>query len=768
MKYERQRLLLGYLLAYGAVVMVYRAIPFLSIPTLGQVVWISGFAKSFVNAGWPYIKAVNFGIPAQAPIAFGLAGTLLESLLIQIFKLPAYDAYAFGALIWLFVALVGAISFAGMLGTSRTRAPYFALIYMTLPVVWVHAGYSMLSFGFALLPLYVFSAFRIVYHFHEKSRAFFARGLDILLFVFVSFLAIFMDGYTYVMFCCATFIVFVTAFLRGDGSRVQLLVVTAPVICISGALSCLAYAHYVGTFGFSPAPMDFLRGWGVDIVMLLIPSKNVSWLCDLLHVSVARSFREFFGDGSVWASTFCAPLLLFGALGFCVGRLHRFATPLLLISAVAFYFALGPSLKINSLRPANERKDGSESPLMPDQFAVMPTGSALLYANVPGLKSMRAPYRWCALSFVGLFGLTILLLEELFKRKRVGAACCVVVLLIATNIPNLPRRLVDSIRYREAMKRMISDLGPLNNDVGRGRRAVFYPQGNDFLATFLSSEGNYYTYNVGGDKNVELARRSWPSPVVVFFSAPFDGCLEFEIARILLSGKADCVVIPYFNMKWHAFEWPPDEKSVKEIEKAGFFLETASKVKTRYGSLISRLSKDANFDVKDTDLYAVISLSTAVAKSVLTTIEKGVPVTFEKCSQGLLCLRSGWSVAEQCGTWSDGDVATMAMRVKGGSQQDLAMTIESFALVNERHPLQEVEVDVNGHFVKTLKFTSSSRVSNVLTVSKAYCSQNDGMLNTEFKIKDPTSPAELGISTDSRKLGMYLMSLKVDPVPDSH
>jgi hypothetical protein len=484
-------------------------------------------------------------------------------------------------------------------------------------------------------------------------------------------------------------------------------------------------------------------------------------------LSVTRSFREYFGDSSVWTSTFCAPLLLFGSLGFYFGRLNRFATPLLLISIFAFYFALGPSLKVNSLRPASERKDVNELPFMPAQFAVMPTGSALIYASVPGFKSMRATYRWCALLFVVLFGATILLLEELFRRKRSGSACSVVVLLIAMNSPDLSGSFIDSIRNRQVMKRMIDDLRPLTNVVGRGRRAVFYPQGNDFMANFLSSEGNYYTYNVGGDKNVELASRSWPSPILAFFSAPFNECLELEIARVLLSGKADCVVIPYFNMQWHALEWPPDEISVSRIQKMGFFLKTASEVKVHYASFISRLSRNVNFKVKDTDLYAVISLSTVAEKSGLTTIETGTPVTFQDCSLALLYLQSGWSVAEQSGIWTEGDVATMAMRLKDGSEQDLTMTIESWALVSDRHPSQEIEVDVNGHFVKSLKFINSSIVSNVLTVSKEYLRGSDGMLNTEFRIKDPTSPAELGINADSRKLGMHLMSLKVDPVPDS-
>src|SRR6476646_9788976 len=171
-----KRVLLSYLLSFGVVVLVYRAIPFLSIPSPQQIVWLSGFSESFVNAGWPSLKAVNFGIPTPAPIPFGLAGALLESILIRLFRLPAYDAYAFSALLWLFLALIGASSLARLLGANRTRAPYFSLIYLTLPIVWVHAGYSMLSFGIALLPLYLFSAFRISYFFQENARGLFALG----------------------------------------------------------------------------------------------------------------------------------------------------------------------------------------------------------------------------------------------------------------------------------------------------------------------------------------------------------------------------------------------------------------------------------------------------------------------------------------------------------------------------------------------------------------------------------------------------------------
>lgn len=64
--------------ALTVVAVVYGAVPFVALPTLGQALWVSSFAQSFANSGWPSIFAHNFGLPAPAPIAFGLSGALVE------------------------------------------------------------------------------------------------------------------------------------------------------------------------------------------------------------------------------------------------------------------------------------------------------------------------------------------------------------------------------------------------------------------------------------------------------------------------------------------------------------------------------------------------------------------------------------------------------------------------------------------------------------------------------------------------------------------
>jgi hypothetical protein len=750
------------------VIIVYGAIPFVSIPTLGEFVWASGFAQSFLNAGWPSVRAINFGIPAHMPIPFGLAGAFLESTVMYLFHVKAWDAYAIGAVIWLALALVGCICLARLIGACDIKAAYYSLVYLTLPVVWNHAGYTMVSFGFALLPLYVYSAFRLIYEFYRKDRALAGRWMDCLFFVSVIMLAVFMDGYTYVMSLTGTIVIYAIALLRGDAPRRWLVVVTGPVIVFAAAISYVVYTKYLGVSSFVTAPIDFFRGFGVDIVMMLIPSREVSWLADHLGLSASRSVREFFGDRSVWTTTFCAPLLACGAVGFYLGRACRFALPFLAISIIGFYFSLGPSLKINSLRPPNYGRLTVAGPAwvsdMPRESALMSTGSAILDEHVPGFMSMRATYRWCGLLFTGLFGLSVLLFNELGKAKRRSITVMSSLLpgiIIATNLPHMQRRWEYHSTLRGEMRRMDSDLEPLNKYVGRGRRTVFYPAGNDFLVNYLAAKGGYYAYNVGGDKNLELASKSWPASIQQLFVAPLD-CLEPQIIRVLASEAVDTVVIPYFDKCWDSTGWPPDEVSRRRLSRWGIEIPSVADTRAKYAPTIARLSADPNLTVKAEALYAVIALKSAADLKALRNIDVGSENDFRSCSEGLVYLQTGWSVAESWGTWSEGDTATVVMHVRGAYREKIVLTIGAFGFVNDLRPIQDVELYINKQFFKHLRFDSATVVSSTVDIVMDFLKASGGWLNLEFRIHDPKSPVDLKINDDPRKIGMGLVFLRLD------
>src|SRR5258708_25716209 len=110
------KVLLSYCAAFFVLVIVYGVIPFRSISDPGEIVWLSGFADSFVNSGWSSLKATNFGIPAPVPLPFGLARAVLQGVFIWSFKLHAVDAYSLALIIWLFLALLAFAGLRRMLG----------------------------------------------------------------------------------------------------------------------------------------------------------------------------------------------------------------------------------------------------------------------------------------------------------------------------------------------------------------------------------------------------------------------------------------------------------------------------------------------------------------------------------------------------------------------------------------------------------------------------------------------------------------------------
>ena len=146
-------------LAAMFILLVHGVIPFLTVPTVGQAVWTTGFSASFINRSVLTIQATNFGSPTPARIAFGLAGAYPAALLIAAGLHPV-DAYSATAAIWLTVALFGTWGMSRSFGLSVPTAMLTALVWMVSPIVWGHSGYSMLSFGFALMPLYFWNTLR--------------------------------------------------------------------------------------------------------------------------------------------------------------------------------------------------------------------------------------------------------------------------------------------------------------------------------------------------------------------------------------------------------------------------------------------------------------------------------------------------------------------------------------------------------------------------------------------------------------------------------
>jgi hypothetical protein len=140
----------------------------------------------------------------------------------------------------------------------------------------------------------------------------------------------------------------------------------------------------------------------------------------------------------------------------------------------------------------------------------------------------------------------------------------------------------------------------------------------------------------------------------------------------------------------------------------------------------------------------------------------GERISFAQGGTSLKYAGSGWSGAEPWGTWTEGSTSIVILTPSVVPERDMALSIEGQAFLTDKHPVQDIEVLVNRHPVETLHYEfPASLDTRVITIPKSFIQEKKGPLIIEFKIKDPKSPAELGLSSDTRRLGLGLVSLRL-------
>ncbi|MFP8780616.1 hypothetical protein [Hydrogenophaga sp. RWCD_12] len=527
---------------------VHGALPRWMVPVQWQMVWSGGFAESLANQGWFSLYANNFGAPARAPISFGLSGVWPMAVLIRL-GLALPDAYAMTVALWLAVAFAGAAALALRLGAHRRVALMLATCWLTLPMVWGHAWYSMLALGIALLPTYLLVTLGLL----QSQRG--SLNLKVrwtVLTLVVAGVAVFMDGYTFVMYGVGSLLLVATAFVMAPGARKPALRALA-VQLMALAVAYLAYRRYVGELPLESTPLDMFRGMALDLHYLVVPTLRAYPLWDVIGWSSARSALDQFGDASVWTTTFALPLVVTGLVAWVGCRSRSVVTVAAsVIVVLAFYLALGPSLKV--LSAASFALHPSAPGQMLAAAGRVETGNAWLF-SLPGFSSMRATYRWLALALLGLWILIAVWMGRRWQGRQT-VPLLIVSAVIALQLPDLTgqwRQKRDLRKMFVAMEQAIAqDMASLH--LGN-ERTVFLPTGNDFLVNHIAARYWLATYNIGGDKNLELARRQWPASVRNARAMPGPG-MALEIRNILLRGDAQTVVLPHFGLLDASHEWP--------------------------------------------------------------------------------------------------------------------------------------------------------------------------------------------------------------------
>ncbi|OOG81274.1 hypothetical protein B0E41_18500 [Hydrogenophaga sp. A37] len=486
-------------------------------------------------------------------MAFGLPGAMLTGVFIRL-GMPPPDAYSAMVACWMGLAFVAARALATHWSVSPRLAWVAAFAWMSMPVTWAHAGYSMLSIGIALLPLYLLQTVQLVAPENAGSVSDWRTHMrQMMSYPLISILAVFMDGYSFMFFAIGGSLLLACAWLVGTPAHRQRLTWMAlPLHTTSLLLAYLLYGWFIGKSSYSAPSMDVFRGWGADLTFFIQPTQGVHWIPDWLGWSKERSTERYYGDDSVWITTFCTPIFLAGLWAFWRLPRHRTVTLGLICMLVAgFYMALGPSIKLNAIKPL-----GHVEQTMPAEAGLAPTGSELMSAKLPGFNNMRASYRWTALAVFGAWGLLVLALASP-QRHTKSVALLLICGVVLLNLPSIPDKLERDIRSRSKFFQIEKDLvDHMRSDLRPGERVAFLPWRNDFLVNYVAARLGIVAFNIGGDKNLEHARQFWPVWMSGFKAETFDEQFVDRVLMLLASREADTVILPHMNMLLAAHEWP--------------------------------------------------------------------------------------------------------------------------------------------------------------------------------------------------------------------
>lgn len=196
----------------------------------------------------------------------------------------------------------------------------------------------------------------------------------------------------------------------------------------------------------------------------------------------------------------------------------------------------------------------------------------------------------------------------------------------------------------------------------------------------------------------------------------------------------------------------------------------------KYFNAIIKINSDvhSNHYCSEVDSYIVCQQKTGVFKpssSVLNypSYKINEILGFTKENNNSLKYQFGdWSGAEPEGTWTNGSMAHLIMKIDPKIRKSLTLKIKASPFINEKHLKQMVDILINDQFVSQWVFKNGEKSPPYYQVTiPENLINNFSTLKITFKIVDPASPKSLGLSDDDRLLGLFISNIQLIEIEGS-
>jgi len=142
----------------------------------------------------------------------------------------------------------------------------------------------------------------------------------------------------------------------------------------------------------------------------------------------------------------------------------------------------------------------------------------------------------------------------------------------------------------------------------------------------------------------------------------------------------------------------------------------------------------------------------------------GTPIFFRSWKDNFKnysTLIKGWSTPEGNGTWTDGPVSILLIKLAKKPSSNLILTVDALPFVNIKHPNLLVDITVNHFYIGKLNYDTKNFGIRKIEIPSSIIGTNN-FLEVQFTFRHATSPFKLELSPDTRILGLFISSLTFD------
>jgi hypothetical protein len=549
---------------FCTLIIIYSLSPGLA-PSVAASLSDIGYAKCLNNSGHTFTCS-NSGYPFGNPSPFGLPVHILIAALAHLPGVTIIGALRLAYSALLGIAFLGCIGFLRTLFSSNWIALFGTVLFLASPIVVMEDGYGPLRIGFALLPTYVYINILAIKAFSQAKAGALEAAMWWMATVAAHTFAMFCDGYSFIMeliLCGMLWAIWLISTLRSQ--HLSKAAIGAAAALLSVVIPVFLYKIYIPSAHYVPMPLAFFRGQGIDLFMFLVPSAS-NWVAASTGLHHHITGQQVFSDGPSSSLVYLGySFLACGVIATWLLARRKIAGRGVIIAIfsaglIALLLSLGPSLKWHDFRPAAKATISFDSYLMPAGSGVVELGTGWIYEHVPGVKVMRALYRWQLLARLALIVAAMAVLQKLLSDGRRLIACALALALVVETVPTLPSLFVSGRTSNRMLDLIAQQPGEdLEHSLAPGSRVVFLQMHagasqNQYLASYLCAKADLTCYNVGGDKAIELSSDAWPTPIFELISnLQTDSNSEEVFAEHLV----DAIVIPFFDLRMQAYSGPP-------------------------------------------------------------------------------------------------------------------------------------------------------------------------------------------------------------------